>query len=221
MKRTKITHWSYGDYIFHDSKEQTAPVYLLLHGYGERAKRIARVLAPYLPEDAAWIAPNGPFPLPKKVESPTGPYYQIGHAWYFYDDLKDTFFIDYSFPAQWLRALLEKLDLLQRPIIVIGYSQGGYLAPFAAQELPNCQAVIGLNCRFRHDLLPAVPPSYPVHALHAEQDSKVSFERAQNSHQALVERGYSGGFHSIPNQDHELTPPLLEKLKELLQRSPS
>ena len=50
--------------------ESPKRVILLLHGLGQRGKRIYRKLLAQLPSDALIIAPNGPFPflVKKKVE---------------------------------------------------------------------------------------------------------------------------------------------------------
>jgi predicted esterase len=220
MTRAAIKTWTWADYSFSPGKDQgsEAPVILLLHGFAERARRILKVLGPSLPQDSCLLAPNAPFPLPKKIFPENGnPYYQIGFAWYFFDDIKEEFYIDYSYPAHWLTKLLAHLELNHRPLIIIGYSQGGYLAPFVALENPQTIGVIGINCRFRHDMLSPSPPSYPLYALHSVKDDKVCPKRAKSSFNELVTRGYRGEFLEVNSTGHDIDKSMLDELKQTMK----
>ena len=44
---------------------------------------------------------------------------------------------------------LKNLNLLNKELFIIGYSQGGYLAPFVGLKCPNTSAVIGINCNYK------------------------------------------------------------------------
>lgn len=208
------------DTLWQKGKEGTdTPVYLLLHGFGERAKRLYRQWGNLFEEDVHLLIPNAPFPLPKKeMDSQTQqPFYKIGFAWYFYDDIKDEFLIDYQYPAKILRQLLEDLDLAKNPLCIIGYSQGGYLSPFAGALCENTRHVIGVNCRFREDMLPP-KISFRLDALHAQEDSKVDFARAQAAHAKLQARGVSGEFKAVADLDHDLNPQMNQELKQLIKK---
>lgn len=220
IKRCKIETWSYADYSFKEAQNQfhDQPVLLLLHGFNERAKRMLRSLQGHLPDDVDILAPNAPFPLPFKVREASPPYYRVGHAWYFFDDLKEQFYIDYQYPADWLLSLLTHLKLHHRPIIVIGYSQGGYLAPFIAEKLENCLGVISLNARFREDLMRPTAPPYPLYSINGEDDDKVDPHKAEQSFKLLQKRGYKGNHIMIPDCDHDIGPALLEKMREGLNK---
>jgi predicted esterase len=214
-QRALIQTQAIADYIYRPNEE--GPVFLLLHGFNERAKRIARITQDIIPKRMATLAPNAPFPLPQKVRSEQGDFYKIGFAWYFFDDIKEEFYIDYDLPVAWLKSLLEALDLLEREIIVIGYSQGGYLAPFIAQALPNCIGAIGIHCRFRDDMLSLTPPRYPLYTLHAELDDKVDTSRSRQSAQTLIDRGYRLSSTVISDETHEIGPKTLQELDKIIQ----
>lgn len=215
LDRAQIQTMSIADYFYQPL--EGAPVLLLLHGFNERAKRILRNISSILPQDMAILAPNAPFPLPQRIKNETGEFYKIGFAWYFFDDIKEEFYIDYEYPVQWLKSLLNTLKLNHRPIIILGYSQGGYLAPFIAQSLENCAGVIGVHCRFRDDLLRAEPQAYPLYSLHAELDDKVDTERSQKSAHNLRQKGYDIQSIVIKGEGHDLGPYALIEMQKIIQ----
>lgn len=207
------------DTLFIEGKEGSeTPVYLLLHGFGERAKRLYRQWAPLFCDDVHLVIPNAPFPLPKReIDPQTGKaFYKIGHAWYFYDDIKDEFLIDYHYPAAVLKQLIHDLGLANNPLCIVGYSQGGYLSPFVGSVCQNTRHVIGVNCRFREDLLPKTI-NFRLDALHATDDTKVDFTRAKAAHERLAQRGVAGHFKAVAGLDHDLGPEMNKELSDLLK----
>lgn len=184
---------------------ENTPVYLLLHGFGQRAKRLYRQWGGLFQESDCLIIPNAPFPMPRKKTDPeTGQsYYQIPRAWYFYNNLKDEFLIDYEFPSLLLSNFMHELNLEKNPLCIIGYSQGGYLAPFVGAKLKQTKHVIGVNCRFREDLLPD-KLDFRLDAFHAQKDTQVDYERSLKSFQTLNRRTLAGEFYTWPDKDHEL-----------------
>lgn len=198
-----------------EGHHEKTPVYLLLHGYGQRAKRTYREWAPLFSKEDCLVIPNGPFPLPRKNTDPqTGEqYYQIPRAWYFYNNLKDEFLIDYSFPAELLAGLIQELGLLKNPLCLIGYSQGGYLAPFVGVKLKQTKHVVGVNCRFREDMLPDWL-NFRLDAFHADQDTQVDYHRSQKSFHTLNARSLSGEFITWEGKDHGLDDETHESMKK-------
>ncbi len=218
LKRLKTQGWHICDTIYREgiNTKPSDPFILLLHGFNERAQRIFRKTLEAIPENLTLVVPNAPFPMPRRVHDQAGDYYKIGYAWYFYDDLKDEFLIDYSYPSAWLNSLIKTMGLDQRPMIIIGYSQGGYLAPFVGEACSNTKKVIGINCRFRDDMLSSNPPSYPLFALHGDNDDKVCPVRAQASFEKLKAQGYQGDFKLMAGKGHELDQDVCEELKQLI-----
>lgn len=188
-----------------DEFNDKTPVYLLLHGFGQRAKRLYRQWSKIFEENDCLIVPNAPFPMPRKKTDPESAqsYYQIPRAWYFYDNIKDEFLIDYEFPSRLLSGLITELNLEKNPLCIIGYSQGGYLAPFAGSRLKQTKHVIGVNCRYREDLLPQ-KLNFRLDAFHAQQDTQVDYNRSYQSFEALKKRTLGGEFYTWPDKKHEL-----------------
>ena len=101
------------------------------------------------------------------------------------------------------------------PLTIIGYSQGGYLAPFVGEKIPQTKHVIGVNCRFRFDKLPD-KLNFKIDGIHGEQDENVDPLRAKESFGVLKDRGASGGFYIVEKEGHRLTLPFKEKIRQLL-----
>lgn len=207
------------DYLLRKGPEkESTPVYLLLHGFGERAKRLWRHWETLFEKDVHLLIPNAPYPLPKKEHDPVtkNPFYKVGYAWYFYDETKDEFLIDYQYPAKILEQLLKDLNLDKNPLCIIGYSQGGYLSPFVGALCQSTRHVIGVNCRFRDDMLPD-QISFQLDALHAQEDSMVDFTRARESYQRLSQRGVRGSFQAVPGANHSLGQTINQELAQLIK----
>ena len=186
-------------------------VILLLHGYGERGQKIYKRLIDYLPKDVLIISPNGPFPLPVKTEEG----FKLSFAWYFYDNIKEQFFIDYDLPSELLMNFYIQLNLPNLPLTIIGYSQGGYLAPFVGEKISQTSHVIGINCRFRYDKLKE-SLDFKLDGIHGKNDKTVDPLAALKSFEILKNRGVNGKFYFIENEGHHLNEPFKEKIKELI-----
>lgn len=181
-------------------------IILLLHGLGERGKRIFRKLCSYLPSNALIIAPNGPYPLIKN----TSPLKQAGYSWYYSD----------IFPkktsCELLKTLIEKENKKKVPLSIIGFSQGGYLAPHVGQMIKETQMIIGIGCEFRasslvhHDLshqsFQDIKKDFPFKfiGLHGEDDKIVSFESAKKNIEDLKKFGLKTEFISVPRGQHHI-----------------
>lgn len=178
---------------------------MLLHGYQESGERMFQKLESSIPPDLEVIAPNGPFPLPEPLKEGG---YRVGFSWYFYDDTKDEYYIDPGISVVYLRNLLHELGLASRPLRAIGFSQGGYLAPFLARTDLNLRHVIGIGCRFLEDELPRMQ-SVRLDAVHGGKDERVNVDEARRSHETLVSRGVQGEFRVFPEAGHRITPEML------------
>jgi predicted esterase len=171
---------------------------VLLHGYSLTARSLFDWLAPVLPKGATIFAPNGPYPLPEKVEDG----YRVGFSWYFYSYKEDAYLYDESNSASLIREGVERLGLAHLPKRVIGYSQGGYLSPMVAASLTGVKQVIGVACRFED--VKGVP-SYRMDAVHGEKDESVDFEPSLQAHRDLVSRGVRGEFFAEPSSSHRMS----------------
>ena len=187
-------------------------VILLLHGLGERGKRIFRKLLPYLPDNALIIAPNGPFPLPRVKESRMS----FGHSWYFYDKFEQKYFVNQDLAKFWLRDLLLKENPAKLPVTIIGFSQGGYLAPLVGSIISETKLVIGLACEFRTTLI-SQKPLFPLIGIHGAKDEIVTLESAQRELEKLKASGITPDFYELKNTGHEISREMGEKVFNVLR----
>jgi predicted esterase len=192
--------------------ENPAEVILLLHGLGERGKRIYRKLLEYLPENALVIAPDGPFPIQRnKTEK-----LDFGHSWYFYDKQEQKYFITQDLSKFWLRDLLKIENPHKLPVTIIGFSQGGYLAPVAGKEIEETKLIIGIACEFRSTLIHE-KPSFPLVQIHGTKDEIVSMKSALSENKILQKIGIEVDFHAVENAAHEITADIANKIKTILE----
>jgi predicted esterase len=188
-------------------------VILLLHGLGERGKRIYRKLLPYLPSTAIILAPNGPFPIARNKEGKL----DFGHSWYFYDKFEKQYFINQDLAKYWLRDLMQIENPERLPVTIIGFSQGGYLAPLVGREIPETKLVIGLACEFRPALIPEKLP-FPLVALHGSADEIITHDEALEEIEKLKSMDIQVEFHSIPDAGHEITSQMGKVVSNILEQ---
>src|SRR5690606_20601885 len=145
------------DYKFQDGD---GPLLIFLHGYAQNGNSFYNDIKDALPANCAVLIPNGPFPMPGQTRTID----DLGYAWYFYDAPSDQYYIPYTIPADLLKSLVENLKLQDREKIIVGFSQGGYLAPFVAEVLTNIRHVVCINSSFRHDYMKKTESNFLVHA---------------------------------------------------------
>ena len=193
-------------------KAKSNKLVLLLHGFQQSGSLIYRLLEDAIDSSFNLLAPNAPFPIPQK----TGSGYRVSYTWYFFDPETDTYFYDMSLAIEYIEALLKNLDLKDKDVTVIGYSQGGYLAPFVAERLSAVSQVIGVNCRFRDEALTG-PLPFRLDAIHGAADVLVDPKRAQRCHEAILENGGEGVFRLIEGGGHGITPEVRHQISTLLR----
>lgn len=186
---------------------------LLLHGYNERGLRIFRKLKRCLPEDTHIIAPNGPFPLPRVKPDRV----DFGYAWYFYNRFTESYHVDQELVVGLLRDLLKKSNPQGLPITIIGFSQGGFLAPLVAFSNPRVKHVIGIGCEFRTRFFPT-PPPFSLAAIHGTADQLVPIEHAQVQRDLLKEQSIHVDWHEIPELKHEINGLVTSIIKTLTEQ---
>lgn len=187
-------------------------VILLLHGLDERGLRIYRKLLKYLPQDAYILAPNAPFPLPREKDDRL----DFGYTWYFYDRFTKSYQIDQTFSLGLLKNLLHVCNPTQLPVTIIGFSQGGYLAPLLGYEDKNTKLVVGLGCEFRSHFFHTIP-AFDLAAIHGSLDTIIPSEMAYRELNLLKEKGIHVSWHLIPETKHEISPLMGEELKHIME----
>jgi len=194
------------------SPENPKKVILLLHGLSERGKRIFRKLSPYLPDDALILAPNAPFPLPRRSELGVS----YGFSWYFYDSSTGQYFLKQDMARSWLAELLKLYNPSSLPLTIIGFSQGGYLAPLVGLDHPNTELVIGLGCEFR-DTLIQEKMHFPLVGLHGKEDDIVSMESSLNNFDKVKHLAPWSHWEAIPETKHEINQLIGKKVASILE----
>ena len=214
INRSLISSHSICDYYYRPATSLEIPIVLLLHGYGETAKIIYDKLDKAIPSSWGVLCPNGPFPLPKKnhVEGT----WNLNYAWYFFDSKTKKYFINQSYPQEILSHLIEKELKISNPLYIIGYSQGGYLAPFVGIKLENTVQSIAINAEYKHLLLPK-KFNFVITSINGIDDQIVDPINAQNSHQIILGQGNQGEFFLMEETDHSINDRIIDKTKSLLE----
>jgi len=197
-----------------------AELILLLHGFAETGERILSKLVSTLPENAVVVAPNGPFLMPHKKDDK----YFATYAWYFYDPALAEYFIDMQTAVECLQHGIEALGMKVLPKRIIGFSQGGYLAPIVAQSLEGVTQVVGISCETLVDEIPGYPqfrpefrPQFRVDAIHGSMDEAVSLRDAQSAHLKWTRSGFPGTFSTLDGVGHRIEDTVRSALRRVLQ----
>jgi len=201
-----------------ESGDAPEELILLLHGFAESGERMLRKVLPAIPESlrarAVIVAPNALFPMPHKTDSG----YIMTFSWYFYDPGSGEYYIDMKPAADFLVAGLKAHGVAHLPKRIIGFSQGGFLAPVAASALADVRQFVGLGCEYLVDEIPGGPEAvrYRVDGIHGERDESVSVERARAAHARLISAGVSGSFTELPEVGHRIDDRMREALSRVL-----
>ncbi len=189
--------------------------YLLLHGYSETGKRINEKLRDALPSDAVIFAPDGLYPMPVRSREHG---LKEGYAWYLYNPLSDEYIRDMHPAREYLLQLREalRLDHEVSDWTIIGFSQGGYFAPFLAERWPGVIRVIGLCASFLPEEMERAIPSYSMHLILGEDDEIVARETIEGRFRQLVDRGVDGSLKVLKSVGHRIDERLLSELKLLI-----
>ncbi len=195
---------------------------LLLHGYDQDAFSIFSKLEKFIPKDFVVFAPTAPFPIPhwdtKLFPAPgwRKQKLRLGYSWYFYQSQTQEYLVDMTTSLACIEAGLENFSLLNLPKIIIGFSQGAYVAPFAALRLSDSKQVICISCEFLPDDLP-IGFSFRIDGIFGEKDRIAEIDVARRSHGELVNRGVIGEFRIISGMDHEVNEDCGMAVRELMR----
>jgi predicted esterase len=197
------------------SVEKPSRLYILLHGFSQSGEKIysrAEHAILQAKEGTFILAPNGPYPMAHASDDG----WKVGFSWYFHDPAKDDYFIDMENSISLLNGMIDEFSLRGVPATVIGFSQGGYLAPLFAEKCPQVDHVIGIGCEFLKDEIKPGKPAFRLDQIHGEEDDIVTPQNSKNSHEALVARGAEGKFVLVPGEGHGMSLAILAALKTLI-----
>jgi len=186
---------------------------LILHGYGGESRRIEASLADLASAKTSVLIPNAPFPAPTKQDDGA---YREGYAWYFFESKSQTFAIQPDIAIQAIFQLLTELKLHTLPLRIIGFSQGGFFAPYLGQHLKQTAHVIGIGGGFPERFYQS-PPAFRLDGIHGKKDAICSHDTAKQEHAALVAKGWRGEFISLDETEHKIDEPVRTQVRRLLQ----
>ncbi len=200
------------DYYIKEPQGAAERVFLLLHGFSQRGERLLKKLSGVIPSNAVAISPNAPFPAPFKVDNG----YLEAYAWYFYLAKENRFVIPPGPAVKALKNLIQKLGLEKLPVTIIGFSQGGYLAPVVAKELP-VDFIISVSA----DYLPkyySKDSKFKLHAIHGAKDEVTPLETSKKNLETLKrDFGIDADFHELPNTRHEVDDEAVRVIAQILK----
>ncbi len=174
------------------------PLLVALHGFGDDGDRLRDRLrgldgAPY-----ARLYPDAPFP----VEMQEAPARRVGFAWYQFTGDQAAFMTALRFAADHLARVVadaaERHPLDLRRAVLLGYSQGGYLAGVAALSDPaRWRGLVAIACRIKTESLGEVLPArrgYPVLIIHGARDQGMPLDRQRAAVDELRRHGVAVDF---------------------------
>lgn len=202
------------DYIEMGNKnaEQTL---LVLHGFAQNAEQIKETLVDKLADEVKdkfrILIPNGILPIPKI--RPKVIHYR--YSWYFFDHSKGSYHIDMQAPIMALENFLNTLNVPMNTVSLIGYSQGGYLAPIMASSISGIKSSIAINSNTRVDKL-GKNKDFTHLSVHNEGDPVVEYENSYKSFEKLKTIISNAQYKSFKINSHELQKENIEYLSSYL-----
>lgn len=186
-------------YFLWGPKEQG--LVLCMHGYQDHALSMMRRIGWWEEEDLPFqvLALNAPFPVPFW----TADGFKEAYAWYFRDTERGFTIVSPNEMADRVHLLLNDLGLVDKPIVIFGFSQGGYLAPFVGKLLPCLKAIISLGSGYPERPYSRLPLT-TVYGIHGEKDERIPFAASRDAHAALLKQGFKGEFHGVPGLTHKV-----------------
>jgi predicted esterase len=190
------------------------PLLLGLHGFGEDGGRLAARLASLDGAPYARLFPDAPFPVEVREAAGSGApnpseakgrggRSRIGASWYQYTGDQELFLKALAFAEAYLRDVVadagraHPIDASR--IVLLGYSQGGYLAGVAAfRDRARYRGLVGVACRIKTEALAAelaAARGYPALLIHGARDEHTAADRQREAHAELVRHGVDVTLH--------------------------
>lgn len=179
-----------------------APLLVALHGFAETGARFRERLAPLVETGFALLVPDGPYPVEVRTESPP----RVGYAWYQYTGDAVAFAAALrevgGFVDRLIDAAADAHPIDRAAIVLLGYSQGGYLAGAHALSHPDRFAgLVAIATRIKSELFSPQQLArvrFPVLAIHGENDPATPIARQRDSIDALRAAGVDASLVSHP-----------------------
>jgi predicted esterase len=197
---------------YHLTAKKGPGVVFCLHGYQDHALSMIRRLGWWERADLPFqlCAINGPFPVPVWQ----GDGFKEAYSWYFRDSSRDLDFVSPNTTASRLKVLINDLGLSGTPKVLVGFSMGGFLAPYLAAELENVKGIVGIGCGYNAEAYAKCPP-LTVHAIHGESDERIAIEGSKAEFAKVILAGHDGRYHAIPGLSHKVEPSIEALVRKL------
>lgn len=185
-------------------------VVICLHGYQDHALSMIRRLGWLEAEDLPFqiLAVNAPFPVP--IWNADG--FKEAYSWYFRDTERSVFIVTPETTSSRLAQLIEDVGLKDTPKVILGFSQGGFLAPYVGQRVQALKGIIGLGSGYLQENYRGLSPTC-LYAVHGDRDERISQTQAQIDFQRLIEQGFTGQFEVVPDIEHRVDPRVEPKIR--------
>lgn len=202
--------------------ERAWPLVIALHGMGHSEDLMRRYMGELLDRPWIWVFPRGPHPFemrqPERV--------RIGYAWYLYTGDQAELRASMKTTTQYLMDLqdLVRKDFPISESIVVGFSQGGYLAGYVAPHHPERfrgAASIGgrLKWEFMDDAPDTSKKQVALAQFHGAKDENVAASLAHEGADKCRELGYEDvEYFEDEDAGHEVSPRLAAALSLWLER---
>lgn len=190
-----------------------------LHGMGQSPSTMQVMLAPLLDLPCGFLFPRAPWPY--EIRKPDR--MLIGHAWYMFDGDQAALRASMNLAAAHLLGLLDDVAAPgPRKTVLLGFSQGGYLAGYVAPTHPDHFAAAAcIGGRIKHEFLgdsPTGAHAMPLLQLHGGRDPAVKAEAARDAVNKTRALGFSNvSYHEDPLAGHEITEPMAHHLRAWLE----
>jgi predicted esterase len=198
-------------YQWHPRANATELV-ILLHGYQSRGDRISRDLLSAVPDSASVLIPTGPFPVPVRIDDG----FREAYAWYFYDSKTKSMLISLDPATEWIAHLIHQCGASTLPVRIVGFSQGGFFAPYVGQKIKNVKHVIALSAGFPERYFGNSHP-FRLDAIHGTEDGVCPYAVARDEHKLLIDKGWCGEFVTLPGTEHRIDDSMRSEVARLLK----
>lgn len=200
------------------------PLVVGLHGMGQDESHLKRDLAPLLERDYLWLFPRGPYPLEVRGKDSM----RVGHAWYMFDGNQERLAASMELTARHLLGIIDtlwnsfRIDLSRA--VVLGYSQGGYMAGVLGANNPmRFRGACSIAGRLKHEFMTGVAAKAGARValaqVHGGQDASVRADAARQAVEACRALGFvRAEYFEDPRAGHEITPPMAAFVGHWLER---
>lgn len=201
-----------------DESTANNEVLLFLHGYTDSASSFLRRAYPDNTLNCHVLAVNGPFPLPVKASEG----YKEAYSWFFIDPYRpEKVILPPQIAIQMLTNLIAHLKLADKRFTLVGFSQGGFLAPMLAHHIQNIDKIIGLGCDYRKNAYEGLKQKHPqlkLYGIHGALDSVIECNPSHHHFEHLLkEQGFEGQFKILKNTEHIVDTEMRSSLLEILE----